>query len=114
MNGGIAFCGLSCDECGAYIATVNDDDARRAEVAATWSKEYGADIEPSGINCLGCHSTGEPIFAHCRVCEIRLCGLERGIDNCAHCDDYACEKLAEFLEMVPACRKTLDAIRKGG
>jgi len=108
----ISFCGLSCDECGAYVATVNDDDAKRAEVAEMWSKEFNGDIKPSDINCGGCPSTEGPVFMHCKVCEIRKCGLARGVANCAHCDDYACEKLVAFFEMVPACRETLDGIRK--
>lgn len=29
----IAYCGLNCEECKAYIATVNDDDELREKVA---------------------------------------------------------------------------------
>jgi len=34
----IAFCGLACHECGALLATQDDDDAKRAEVAQGWSE----------------------------------------------------------------------------
>jgi hypothetical protein len=37
--------------------------------------------------------------------------MERGVDNCAHCDDYGCEKLVQFFGFVPEARTTLDGIR---
>jgi hypothetical protein len=106
-----AMCGLACDECGAYIATVNDDDARRAETARMWSEMYGVEIKPDDINCRGCLSEGETVFSHCTVCEIRKCGLARGIANCAYCDEYACAKLKEFFSMAPECKTFLDRVR---
>jgi len=53
----------------------------------------------------------KPVFNHCTVCEIRKCGKEKGVINCAYCDDYACDKLLKFFEMVPDNKKRLDAIR---
>ena len=111
MDEMISVCGLACHECGARIATLTNDDDKRAETAAEWSKQFGADIDPKNINCLGCLSTTEPIFSHCRECEIRLCGLSRGVANCAHCPDYVCDKIEAFFEMAPDNRTRLDAIR---
>ena len=107
-----AICGLPCHECGAYQATRDGDDARRAEVAKEWSQMYGAELKAEDINCGGC-TAGGVLFHHCTVCEIRKCGVARGVVNCAHCDDYACEKLEEFFKMVPDCRTRLDGIRSG-
>lgn len=56
MHEMIAFCGLLCNECGAFIATRDDDDEKRAEVAETWSKQFNADIKPQDVNCDGCLS----------------------------------------------------------
>ena len=112
MSEMISICGLMCHECGAFLATRDDDDEKRAEVARTWSKMYGVEIQPSDINCGGCTSDGV-LFQHCTVCEIRKCGMERGVVNCAHCDDYACAKLEEFFGMAPECRTQLDGIRTG-
>ena len=106
----ISFCGLVCSECPAYIATQKDDDAERKAVADKWSKEFNADISFEDINCDGCISD-ERVFQHCNVCEIRLCGKEKGILNCAFCDTYACEKLSKFFEMVPDAKGVLDGIR---
>ncbi len=107
----IAYCGLSCSDCPAYIATQEDDNAKRKETAETWSQEFNADIKPEDINCDGCLSN-ERVFRHCNVCEIRKCAREKDVMNCAHCDEYACEKLSEFFEMVPDTKERLDAIRK--
>ncbi len=107
----IAFCGLDCHECGAFLATKNDDDEKRSEVAKLWSKQYRAEIKPSDINCEGCHSEGENIFSHCTVCEIRKCGQERGVDNCAGCSEYSCEKLGMLFSMMPEAKSRLDDIK---
>ena len=34
----IAYCGVDCENCGARIATIYDDDALRQEVAKEWSR----------------------------------------------------------------------------
>ena len=107
----IAYCGIACHECGAFIATQNNDDGKRAEVAKMWSKQFNSNIKPEDINCDGCQSNGERIFKHCNVCAIRACGKEKGVANCAHCDDYACSKLEGILQMLPESRKRLDSVR---
>jgi len=98
----IAYCGLACHECGAFLATRNNDNDKRAEVAKLWSKMFNADIKPGDINCDGCLSKGGRLFTHCKVCEIRKCGGEKGVTNCAYCDDYACDKLGDTRLSPPA------------
>lgn len=111
MNEMIAFCGLDCHECGAFIATRDDDDEKRRKVAIFWSKEFGADIKPQDINCDGCMTENGILFSHCEVCEIRRCGKEKAIKNCAYCNDYICDKLEGFYKMAPDAEKRLDEIR---
>ncbi len=112
MDKMIAFCGIVCTECPAFLATQKDDDNERMKVAELWSKEYKTEIKPQDINCDGCLSEDGRLFSHPRVCEIRKCGQERNVKNCAYCDDYACEKLNKFFEMAPDQRATLEEIRK--
>ena len=107
----IAMCGLDCYKCGAFLATRDDDDEKRTETARLWSELYGVEIKPVDIKCTGCLTVGEVKFHHCAVCEIRKCGIGRGVDNCAHCEDYVCERLTEFFRMAPECKSSLDAIR---
>ena len=109
----IARCGLVCTECGAYKATVNDDDDKRAEVAREWSKMYDAELSPSDINCDGCLSDGPRLFRHATVCEIRKCAGAKGVLNCAHCEDYPCERLEGLFGMAPEAKARLDEIRAG-
>lgn len=109
----LSHCGLLCSECGAYLATRSDDDAKRAEVAQEWSRMYHAELSPSDINCDGCVSDGPRLFHHATVCEIRKCALGRGVANCAHCDDYACERLEGLFAMAPEAKARLEEVRGG-
>ena len=45
-----------------------------------------------GLDCGGCTSKGKIHFQYCNVCEIRKCGQEKKVKNCAYCADFACEK----------------------
>ena len=107
----IAFCGINCLECGAFQATKADDGEKRAEVAKLWSKQFNSDIKPGDINCMGCHADIHAVFNHCKVCEIRKCGQEEEIANCAFCDDYPCEKLDMIFKALPEAKKRLDNLR---
>jgi hypothetical protein len=109
----IAFCGLSCSGCPAFIATQKDDDEEREKVAVMWSEQFKVDLKPEDINCDGCLVDSERLFSHTKVCEIRKCGKERKLQNCAYCDDYACDKLIEFFTKAPEAKTTLDGIRAG-
>ena len=107
----IAFCGIICTSCSAFLATQKDDDNERKKVAAQWSKMYKSDIKPDDINCVGCLEESEILFNHCKICEIRKCGMEKDVDNCAYCDEYACDKVKQFHEHNPNLKKTLDDIK---
>lgn len=109
----IACCGIDCSECGAFVATKNDDDAKRKEVAAEWSRTYGKDIRPEDIRCDGCMTEGGVLFGYCHVCEIRKCVGENGFPNCAHCPDYPCDSLEKFLRIVPDAGTRLNTLRQG-
>jgi len=78
-----------------------------------WSKRYNAEIKPEDINCEGCMSGGEKVFFYCNVCELRKCGREKGVENCAYCEEYACGKLGDFFKVAPSSKATLDEIRSG-
>ena len=112
----IAYCGLNCLECDAYIATQKNSDKKREKTAQKWSKlfkeakMYQVDIKPEQICCDGCKSNGARFF-HCEMCKIRECCLAKGIENCAACKDYICETLAEFIKLAPEAGNTLAQLR---
>ena len=108
----IAYCGLVCTDCPAYVATQADDRAALEQVAAQWREEYNApNITVEYVICDGCLTTDGRRCGHCAECEIRACGIERGVVNCAHCDEYSCEKLEGFFGFAPDARAVLDGIR---
>jgi Protein of unknown function (DUF3795) len=109
MNKVLAYCGLDCGGCGAYLATKNNDDAQRVKTAEEWSKQFGHVLKPEDINCGGCTSKDELNFQYCTLCEIRKCGQEKKMKNCAYCADYACEKLEKFFTMARAAKANLEA-----
>jgi len=110
----IAYCGLVCTDCPAYIATQADDRGALEQVAAQWREAYNApDISADSIMCDGCLGSDGRYCSHCFECEMRACGVARGVANCAHCPDYACEKLEGFFALVPEARLTLDGIHTG-
>ena len=108
----LAYCGIFCSECPAYIATQKNDDQMRAATAKKWSEEFKSDIKPQDINCDGCPSDSKRLFNYCNTCEIRKCAREKKVKNCAYCKDYPCKKLTDFLATVPTAKATLEEIRK--
>ena len=43
-NNMIAFCGLICTDCPAYLATQADDDSARKKVAEQWREAYQSPV----------------------------------------------------------------------
>jgi hypothetical protein len=58
----IAYCGLNCSKCDAYLATQESDEMKREETAKKWSQMYRAEIKANQINCDGCKSNGAKFF----------------------------------------------------
>ena len=54
MKNMIGYCGLDCEKCDAYLATINDDRKLREKTAKLWAELNNAPILPEHINCQGC------------------------------------------------------------
>ena len=103
----IAYCGIDCNKCPAFIATVENDDQKRKETSVMWSKMFNVNIDPKEINCNGCQTDGA-LFSHCKVCEIRKCGMDKGTENCGKCKEFdGCSKIQDFIKMVPDAKQNL-------
>ena len=118
MDRMIAYCGLVCTDCAAYIAIQANDLAALERMAARAQEQFNnPDITIESAMCDGCLSDSKRLCSYCFECQVRACGIERGVVNCAHCDDYArhggCDKLEGFFDMAPQARVTLDGIRAG-
>ena len=108
----IAYCGLVCTECPAFIATQEDDQEALKQVADQWSKQFNMSLVAEDCTCDGCLSSTGRHCSYCRECKIRACGTEKKVRNCAHCRDYACQKLETFFGFAPAAKATLEKIRR--
>ncbi len=107
----IAYCGLDCARCDAFTAAQSGDHERKQKIAERWSKELKAEFTPEDIDCNGCKS--DRVSGWCtRICAIRPCAQQRKVESCAHCQDYPCSKLKEFLSHEPDATNTLQGIRE--
>jgi len=109
----LAYCGLDCGECEAYVATQKNDRAGLEATAKQWAAQFGAkDITADMCICDGCPSGKRISTAHASTCAIRVCASKRGVTTCAHCQDYGCETLKGFFAFAPVLKDKLEAIRK--
>lgn len=108
----IAFCGLVCTECPAYIATQKGDRGALEQVAAQWSQQFNVSITPEDCTCDGCLAFEGRLGSYCHECKIRACGIEKTVQNCAYCDGYPCQELEGFFAHAPQAKTTLDGIRQ--
>jgi len=109
----VAFCGIVCDDCRAFIATQRNDRKLKEEVAKAWSTEKET-LKPEDIVCDGCLATAGRLFKFCATCEVRRCGYEKSVENCAYCREFPCVKLTSLWksEGITKAKATLEEIRK--
>ena len=94
-NNMIAFCGLNCSKCDAFIATKNNDNTLREKTAKLWSELNHITILPEQINCEGCRMNGKKTVFCDMLCQIRQCAMKKGFETCGDCQEMNnCKKLA--------------------
>lgn len=113
----IAYCGLVCDSCPIHLATLEIDiviqTQMRKDIVDQLSKIYGTTPKPEIISdCDGCKTNNGKLFTGCIDCEIRKCARIKSPENCAYCNDFACEELEKHYAFDPASRDRLEEIRK--
>lgn len=95
----IAYCGLNCKKCDAYLATVNDDMVLRDKTAKLWSKLNNVPILPEQISCEGCRTDGVKTVYCDSLCAIRQCALNKRVETCGYCDEMeTCEKVGMIVK----------------
>ena len=111
----IAFCGLDCEKCDAYIATKNNNQALREKTAKLWSELNNAPILPEHINCDGCRVDGRKTIYCESLCAIRQCALKKGVTTCGDCPEMdACPTLGAVLANSPEALQRLIALCENG
>ena len=109
----IAYCGLDCGKCDAYLASLNNDEVLREKTAKAWAELNNVPIQPKDINCLGCRGDGvKTVFCE-SLCEIRRCAKKKGFDTCADCQEMEkCQIVGEITDNNPEALNNLKENRK--
>lgn len=107
----IGYCGLDCEKCDAYLATLHDDQELREKTAKLWAELNDAPILPEHINCEGCRADGVKTVYCESFCHIRQCALKKGMATCGDCPDIeTCQELGEVVSNSPEALENLKSV----
>jgi hypothetical protein len=115
----LACCGLQCEGCPVFIATLKNDDALRQKTAREWTKLFAdfmskKELAVEDMNCQGCQSENGCRFIGCQDCIIRKCCEGKNFSTCAECAEYeSCPMINGFftVEQHKPAKLNLDNIR---
>lgn len=88
-------CGYRCDLCLAYRPNVQKDPTNQQRLSDGWHQYFGFRIPPEQILCNGCLSEDSKTIDE--NCPVRPCVIAKGLQNCAGCEEYACDNLRDRL-----------------
>jgi len=113
-----SYCGMDCNSCDVFKATVHGDQEARVRAAKHFAKtareHWGMEtLDPMILDCTGCRAGGVQHKGYGR-CPIRPCAQKRGLSSCAFCPEWTnCERLSGVFTDEPEARNHLEAISKG-
>jgi hypothetical protein len=112
----IAYCGLKCDSCPIFLATLEPDESLRKAMRETITEQcniqYVMNLQSGDItDCDGCRADTGKLFSRCKNCEIRKCASLKNIENCTYCADYICDRLKAFFQNETDAQRRLDEFR---
>jgi len=107
---GDSYCGIYCGACSVrrYGETSSDDGF----IACCGS------VPKKELACGGCKSN--TLYTGCRICGLRDCALDKGVEHCIDCADYPCkmydkwQSAAKFLPHVHEASLNLEVIKRDG
>jgi len=93
----LEYCGYTCPaDCTLKKGTLenNIELKKKAFADFKYKEKFGIDFDPEKVFCYGCKSAGDkPLSMPVKVCSVRTCVIEKGIDACIQCDILArCDK----------------------
>lgn len=117
----MCYCGLYCENCATKAkvepaARVLHSEMKKAgfediihfipDGAAFWSFLKSVAEDGACISCKdGSSNPG---------CAVRICAKEKGVEMCALCDSYPCDKFAEFFAGYPMLKEDNALFRGSG
>lgn len=117
----MCYCGLYCENCATKAkvepaARVLYQELMNAGFEGVlpfmpdgepfWSFLKGMALEGTCESCRG--GSGNP------ACRVRTCAKEKGIEMCALCDSYPCERFSEFFTGYPMLKEDNRLLREEG
>lgn len=110
MKDMIGYCGLDCEKCDAYLATIHDDQALREKTAKLWAELNHAPILPEHIHCEGCRVDGVKTIYGDSMCAVRQCALKKEVTTCGSCEAFEkCKTVGMVISNAPEALENLKA-----
>lgn len=118
----ICYCGLYCENC-AVKAKIGPASKTLYDEMKNMGFENVIELIPGGAGfwpflkgmaenggvCISCRDGGgDP------SCAIRICAKEKGVEMCALCGSYPCERISVFLETHPLVKNDDILLREEG
>ena len=97
---------MRCDLCLTYRPNIEMRPENRQILSDSWHTYFGFLIPPEEIECDGCFADGKPTIDS--KCKVKPCVTTRGLENCAGCREYICEKLASILVTFESIQMKFD------
>jgi len=92
----LTLCGYRCDLCQFYTKNIKSEKDKE-RVSQDFNRIFGYYVKPEDVECVGCKNEGKHVAASCSV---RRCALEKGVENCAHCSEFICDKLKGKIDFI--------------
>ena len=117
----ICYCGLYCENCAVKSRVEPAAQALHTELKkagfediinfipdgeAFWRFLKSVSEEGACVSCKA--GSGNP------GCTVRACAQEKGVNMCALCEDYPCDKFPAFFEGYPVLKHDNDFLRAKG
>ena len=103
----VSKCGYRCNLCPAHESNLKLE-ADKKIMCDAWNKYLGGSIKPEMIStCGGCQAEGNQGDENCPV---RPCAAARSLENCAHCEEFACERVKSKMNFVEESIKDVSNI----
>jgi len=112
----MAVCGLDCGTCDIRLVPTNPEVAQRV---VAWFHQMGwleedegiVEIIERGMYCQGCREDRSVHWSP--DCPLLICCVdEKGLEHCAQCEDFACEKLEAFAEESKSHQEAVEQLRR--
>jgi hypothetical protein len=91
MKEELGYCGYNCHLCAAR----SEDPEIRKKMLEGWKRIFGNHrYNVDNVKCVGCINKGKHADINCKV---RPCAIEKGVQNCALCLSFPCDKVRSLI-----------------